>query len=470
MTTPSPAPSTLSKPNLIVLVILAILNLAGLAIAAVQVLAYLTRHEPLFMLDYGAYYISGAILNSPTPVLYDDHLAGLISAARNMPFPPPRYIYPPFFAVMHRPLALLPFPVAGLAWMLVNTVLVGVSVRLLLPIVKWPRDWKWVAMVTAAVITIPVVYANIILAGQSNIVILALLVITYVYSRPDRLPRDHMIAGLAIGGMVGIKFYMIVLAPYFVLYRRPRIALWAAVGFALTTVVGLLGAGWQNTLRYYTTVFLDFANEAELDRVHHVFAWYNYNLGATVARLFASSDASFQYFFSKESTSAVIPALLDAPAWRFPAYQITRGLFVGLTAAILALDWLRQRRYGVSDVEPAIGLLVVTTVLALPLGWQATHVVDLLAVALLLAVCYASVRATNFTISGLLLSDALLLLHMNWPLLYLALGGISPLVLATGTLSVLVIWLMLAARIWQSDTGRQIERIAHVETLRRQAH
>jgi glycosyl transferase family 87 len=77
--------------------------------------------------DYACFYIAGTILNEYTPdQLYDFHLQGRllhallpgIPATAALPF-----INPPFFALLFRPFALLPFTLSFLTWVVTSVIL-----------------------------------------------------------------------------------------------------------------------------------------------------------------------------------------------------------------------------------------------------------------------------------------------------------------------------------------------------------
>src|SRR6266852_4907319 len=69
--------------------------------------------------DVHAYYDAGARLNAGQP-LYEQAVGTDVASF---------YRYPPLLAIAFRPLALLPFPVASLAWEALLLVLFGLTIR-----------------------------------------------------------------------------------------------------------------------------------------------------------------------------------------------------------------------------------------------------------------------------------------------------------------------------------------------------
>ena len=156
--------------------------------------------------------------------------------------------YPPFAAVMLRPLAFLGLRWQEVAWLWIAlTALVGGAVltaRTVLP-ASWPR----VRLALAVSLTFPPATYNL-WHGQMNTVIFLLLALAlrdYVGGRRTR-------CGTILGIAAGIK-----LAPVVLLLVLARRGWWRGVAagagaLAATVLVGVVALGWSVSHQYLTTV------------------------------------------------------------------------------------------------------------------------------------------------------------------------------------------------------------------------
>ncbi len=191
------------------------------AIFGVAMLWYQLVHNPLG--DAQAYYNAATRLNEGEPLYPPDQRVNTDTA----------YFYPPLFAILFRPLALLPFEVAAAIW---ATIVVAASVATLVRVgIRRPETWLAVGILAAPI-------AVVLAVAQAH----ALVTLLLATMTP---------AGVAIAGQ--IKLFPILAAAWWVGRRDWRgvgwIAAWTAALIAFQLIlepqacidyVRALGLGW----------------------------------------------------------------------------------------------------------------------------------------------------------------------------------------------------------------------------------
>lgn len=181
--------------------------------------------------------------------LHQQDLSAYLSGARNLldgrplyvtflhhPFPDPAlrpaFIYPPAFALLMTPLALLPSPAASLLWTAVNQLALVATLAFAVRRLR-PARWALAAMIVATATFYPLWIDAV--QGQANLLIL-LLVTVGVLGILDRGPAF----GIALGVAAALKLTPALLLLWLLIDRRWRAAGWMAAGFAAVAVVGAL--------------------------------------------------------------------------------------------------------------------------------------------------------------------------------------------------------------------------------------
>src|SRR5260370_26042398 len=113
------------------------MSLALLAITFLTLDGYRTVFGPDLGADFAGFYTAGTLLNEyPSERLYDLELQDQLYH-RLLPHLAPEvtlpYVHPPFFAVLFRPLAWLPYAWAYIVWLLFSVGLVLTSLLLMRP-------------------------------------------------------------------------------------------------------------------------------------------------------------------------------------------------------------------------------------------------------------------------------------------------------------------------------------------------
>ncbi len=208
--------------------------------ATLVIYGLVLSHAGLHQQDLGAYLRAGHDLLAGRP-LYDPFL--------HHPFPDPTlrpaYIYPPIFALLASPLALLPTGAAGAIWLVINQVSLAASIAIAL---LWRRPGR---SATVAVIAVTLTFYPLWIdaaQGQANLLILLLVTAGIVGVLAD---RPH--AAAALGFAAALKLTPGLLLAWLLLERRFRDALWMAIGFLAATGAGALVRG-QDTVVFFTRV------------------------------------------------------------------------------------------------------------------------------------------------------------------------------------------------------------------------
>lgn len=157
----------------------------------------------------------------------------LYAAFVHHPFPDatlrPAFIYPPAFALLIAPLALLPDAMAHLVWLIIGQLSLAAAMLL---VVRWlrPPSWAVTALVVATLTFYPLWID--IRQGQANLLVL-LLVTAGIAGIVQGRPRF----GAALGVAAALKLTPLILLVWLLLERRGREAAWMLAGF--TAVSGM---------------------------------------------------------------------------------------------------------------------------------------------------------------------------------------------------------------------------------------
>jgi alpha-1,2-mannosyltransferase len=154
----------------------------------------------------------------------------------NHPFPDPAlrpaYIYPPIFALLVAPLALLPKAAANVAWLLIGQ---GALAAALIITLRWLRPSAWaLTAILCATLTFYPVWIDAV-QGQANLLVLLLVtagIAGIVQGRPK--------FAAALGVAAALKLTPLLLLAWLMLDRRIREAVWMLGGFIAVTAAAAL--------------------------------------------------------------------------------------------------------------------------------------------------------------------------------------------------------------------------------------
>jgi hypothetical protein len=244
-----------------------------------------------------------------------------------------RYKYPPQFALLFAPFAMLPFSAAFTTWRIVNLALLAVAAVALLRAYRVPpRSWAALGLLLVILSLRPV--ADTLRYGQVDMPLLALIALALLALRRGR----PWLWGALVGVAAVLKLYPAFLLGLALARRAWRPVAGAALaGLALTAAsVALLG--WEVHWTFLTQV---------LGATGAATGWVeNQTVGGLLSRALSPERVALE-------PDPRLAVRLASYAW----------------AAAVAAVTLWLTRPGAMDEDLAFGLWVTATLLALPVGW-----------------------------------------------------------------------------------------------------
>lgn len=395
-----------------------------------------------YQYDFGAYYAASAALNiNSNQSIYSRgvlenaaKISGMVTGFSN-------YIYPPFFAVLLQPIALLPHLIAIRVWALLNLLCLGLSAFILLKTGGININGRKFLLVFLFLLIFPPVYHNIIIFGQVNLLLLFLVSLTLYGSCQKENKTWQIIAGIALGLAVGIKIFYAILVIYYFFYNHRNIAINAILTIFVTIIIGIFGAGLTNTLVYFRDILLG------LNQIENNF-WINLSIEPTIKRFFSSGEYAFQLFtLTKPSTNgiAIFRPLIHSIVLGKTLAFVVKYIFALLTGSCFIVNWFsqKQKNQNIYDLL-RVSFLLVSVVLFLPLGWFSAFALVIAPLVFLWQYSISKSIDINYFYCFSLIVYLLLLVNDSFFYLdYLFHHTISTIFLSLGFLSVMSIWLIL---------------------------
>ena len=199
--------------------------------------------------DYACFYVAGTLLNEHSPdQLYDFHLQNRllhallpsIPATAELPF-----INPPFFALLFRPFALLPFTLSFLAWILFSIILYVWGFLLIRGTLSAiPQEASTISLLLALSFE-PFLMECAIGGNTSAVGFFAIALALYFYRR-----GFLTLSGMALGLCLYKPTFLLLVMPMFVLARRIKVLQGFFIAGIFLAGVSCLSLGKQPCLDY----------------------------------------------------------------------------------------------------------------------------------------------------------------------------------------------------------------------------
>ncbi len=147
------------------------------------------------------------------------------------------YVYPPLFAVLFIPFIFLPINATVVVWCLLNVILLGWAMMAFyellagMPFFEIPSKTRWIVGFFALLPSFRFIF-NHLSFGQSNILVLVLVVLGLVFVHKNK----RFTGGAVIGLSIAIKIISLPFAIWFAARRN----LWVTLGIACGLFAGLL--------------------------------------------------------------------------------------------------------------------------------------------------------------------------------------------------------------------------------------
>ncbi len=199
--------------------------------------------------DYSAFYVAGAVLNKYSPdQLYDFNLQSKllhsflpgIPASEELPF-----LNPPFFALLFKPLSLLPFLPSYLAWILIST---GLYISGLLLILKTLPAIP--AHVRSLVLLLAISFEPFIMesafGGNTSAFGFFALALAIYFEHAGRFT----LSGVSLALCLYKPTFLLLILPMLMFSRRTRTIVGFLSGAAVLAGISLISIGKQSSLDY----------------------------------------------------------------------------------------------------------------------------------------------------------------------------------------------------------------------------
>ena len=302
-------------------------------------------------LDFGVYYLAGAILESSNPdELFSIDRLEEEAAARRMTgygtiFHGMHYDYPPLLAVLMRWVSRLPYPVAETGWLWFNILAILMSVP---PLVAWDRHRRpgvGTYLVILLILTLYTPGHSALVLGQVSPLMLCAL--SWAFGLlADKTLAKHRAAQVAAGWLIGlasiIKLFPLLLFPFLLWKRQFRVVGRIILSLVAYIVVGILGGGMSNTVQFFTSFLPSFYGQ----RVYHSLD-YNQSFSATLARWLGLNPLVLSLSLTFSGVVLLVTCVALVRSCRAAPDNERFGLEYGLvlTSSILILTYVTLNYY-----------------------------------------------------------------------------------------------------------------------------
>jgi hypothetical protein len=418
------------RPTISVEIVLALL-------AAVLILGGFIRILPTLIsqpgsYDFAAYYVAARVLNAQDALYDDAHMTDAATVgSETVAFP--RYIYPPFFAAMLRPIGALPFITASRIWFVFNLICLWVSIGLLSRLIGLSRRWAIVLGLIAPLL--PPIYDTLLL-GQVNLLLLLLITLAlYLTSTPEPKLWQEILAGFLLGIAALIKIYPIVIGLVYLLHRRIVPLISMALGIVAMLAFGIiLGGGPESTIRYFNEVLpaLSAGDPTVADQ----------SIWPVMARLFSFHHYRFAFMTPTNFVEISLNPIINTPWLGYALASVGSLLviFFSIRALLTRLSYREQNSY---FLLPDFSLVLSMTLIILPVVHD--HYISLLFIPVFFIIWYYSKNtrpSTRYMLRMVLISFCMLLALQRFWRVFLNIIP-SPLLLCFGLCAMLLLWLTL---------------------------
>ena len=377
-------------------------------------------------IDFGAYYVAGRLLNAGLPLYHFESLdAGALGVAA---VKYTEYVYPPFFAGLLRPIALLPYYQGECVWLVLNLLCYLGNCFLIARLLHMRS--RITLLFVCCGLFLPAVYATIIIGQVCLLISLLLLGVLYALLRMKHPIWKEIIAGVLFGLAVAIKIYPAVFGLFLLAERRYWSLVVAVATIAASLGVGLMiGGEWRNTEDWFFKTLPSISSRSAFPP--------NQSLRGVTVRLFNETHVDLPV----EDSNAVVPIALQPI---LPSSAMGAAMNIMLTGLILAATgWcLFRRGPGADDTEilQRASLVLTLMLLITPVAWDMYYVHLLLPLAFLVS----QARFNQKLQSPLLLACLLIVFQSYWS--YIIRLTPNPLFTIFGCLGVVLLWFIFTSK------------------------
>jgi len=323
---------------------------AMLAVVQYHVLAFLARDPtdlPSFLLAARAMAAGQDFYDPQVLATFRDETMG-----NEVIFP---YLYLPLYAVLLRPLALLPGASAHVVFLIFNALLWPVLVVLCLKLIEAPSHLRAPLLVLAGLVVpsfLPTIQT--FHHGSPSLLVAVLVVAVFILERADK----HRWAGVLLALVVLIKIVPVILIPYFLLRRRYAVLKWAAGAAVVLLGLSVAVAGIGPHLHWITAMAPGLASRGATGTFFEPGCHpENQSITGIFCRVVGASSPLMGWLPSL--TGALVVAVAAVALWRRrdPTVDRLEGSLVVVT--ILLISTITWFHHMTMMLLPALTLVVV---------------------------------------------------------------------------------------------------------------
>lgn len=347
--------------------------------------------------DYPCFYIAGKMLNDyPPQKLYDFNLHNRllhslfpkISSSDQIP-----YINPPFFALIFKPLSLLPYSLSYLIWIFISIILFLCAIKLTWKTLDSMPSELFIISLLLAFSFEPFLMENILGGNCSALGLFALSLFLY-FQNLDK----EVASGISLGILLYKPTFLIVLLPMLCVARRTKVMLGFAVSAMMAVLLSVMMVGTETCMRYvqflfgFSSIKLDvdqftrlwkyvdvfsfsrllfrhissialilIAVAASIPVIYSIRLWWNMNtLNKTSREILIASAITLTHvinlhFGIYDCVFLILPILLTVNAFfrNFPGStaNVISPIFKALLLSIYILPWFTQHVARITDFQ-----------------------------------------------------------------------------------------------------------------------
>jgi hypothetical protein len=254
-----------------------------------------------------------------------------------------------------RPLALLPGASAHVVFLCFNALLWPVLVVLCLRLVDAPSRLRApMAVLVALVVPSFLPAIQTFHHGSPSLVVAVLVVAVFVLERGGR----HAWAGVLLALVILVKIVPVLLVPYFLLRRRPRLLLWAGVSATVLLALSVAVAGPGSHVHWLLDMVPGLATRGATGTFFEPGCHpENQSLTGVFCRILGSSSPAMEWLPSAAGALFVVVAALTCWSRRDP--QIDRLEASLLVTTILLVSTITWFHHMTLMLLPALTLVAV---------------------------------------------------------------------------------------------------------------
>lgn len=265
------------------------------------------------------------------------------------------YLYLPLYAVLLRPLALLPVSAGHAVFLIFNALLWPVLIVLCLRLVdtsgplRGPLAALVLLLVPSFLPTIQTFHH-----GSPSLLVAVLIVAVFVLEREGR----HRAAGVLLAFVVLIKIVPVIIIPYFILRRRTQMLLWAAGAMVALLGLSVAVAGLGPHLHWLTEMVPGLATRGSTGTFFEPGCHpENQSLTGILCKLLGASSPLMQWVPSAAGALVVIVAAIALWRRRNPVIdRLEASLIVVTILLVSTITWFHHMTI---MLLPALTLIVV---------------------------------------------------------------------------------------------------------------